>query len=513
MIHEHEVVAAVVAAVNAKMDTKFDELRSELAPKKDPTPTPATLGQMTRESVEGAGGLILFKPCADGDGDGDSILDAHDRELLLKCKNETDVVVFLEPILQRFVDDLDVGFKLFDSQEVPWLGASDVEDHAARKKPDLFGASIFAFNAATRCPDRIADALLRSSCSDEIRASIVSRQGGVNDFRLIKNGFVSLVCEFKTDIGDRANEPLGQLCLYHERVPYVTSFGILGDRHGFWLTVAMSGTVNRITGKVPWSARGSARVLREHIALAKNAVGPAAVAANELSKLLNVTPVDGAAFLGAGATGWVFRVRDNGDATELAMKIVLFENRLGLAQEFDLLKACSADASDVVARVDGVRAVVIIDGVGAAFCYKDVGRRVECTKANVKRVFAALRRLHERGFFHGDARLPNIIDISSTHDDDDAKGDEDTKNGDGFRWIDFMAGARAGIRPDEFARADYTTLSKSFLHLSPRHALSERLIQAIQACSNEAVAGNAPRSDIFLGELVVAVVNEMGGAP
>ncbi|GMF39232.1 unnamed protein product [Phytophthora lilii] len=119
---------------------------------------------------------------------------------------------------------------------------------------------------------------------------------------------------------------------------------------------------------------------------------------------LNVEVVDGDAFLGRGAFGRVFKVRNrNGDV--LALKIVEASSAGRLFREQNALE--SAQHTDLTIRPVGTAAEL---SDGAAMLLSPVGEPISypTTSQDAKTLFDMLWQLHSAGVVHGDPRVPNI---------------------------------------------------------------------------------------------------------
>ena len=123
--------------------------------------------------------------------------------------------------------------------------------------------------------------------------------------------------------------------------------------------------------------------------------------------VFNVKLVDNDAFLGAGATGRVFKVLRT-DNSMVALKIITKDLPL-LMIESNKMRA--AQETGVVATVlEGYN--LLDDGNGAGMLISPVGvsiSRENLTEPIVTSIVRNLFILHRSGLQHGDPRLPNLI--------------------------------------------------------------------------------------------------------
>jgi hypothetical protein len=156
--------------------------------------------------------------------------------------------------------------------------------------------------------------------------------------------------------------------------------------------------------RVPWNAGGSAAKLIDHFR-ERDPISRVLRCVLDTKKMrLHYDPC---AFLGAGATGIVFRVREIDSAKEFALKLVIGENNVELlkrehARNQQISAECVVKACDLV-LCDGIR--------GAGMLMEEVGTKVarETGKKNLNKTLAAMVRLHSIGYVHGDARVANLL--------------------------------------------------------------------------------------------------------
>jgi hypothetical protein len=158
--------------------------------------------------------------------------------------------------------------------------------------------------------------------------------------------------------------------------------------------------------RVPWNAGGSAALLIDHFR-ERDPISRVLKLVLDTKKLhLHHDPC---VFLGAGATGVVFRVRENESEKEFALKIVVGENCVGLlTREYERNQEISAEC--VVKGCDFIR----LDAIGGAgMLMEEVGTKVVPEKVldESNEILAAMVRLHSKGYVHGDARVANLLNF------------------------------------------------------------------------------------------------------
>jgi len=166
--------------------------------------------------------------------------------------------------------------------------------------------------------------------------------------------------------------------------------------------------------------------------------------------------VDGKCYLGSGAFGHVFTVSLQGGDTTLALKAVLRTEPAPFSAEFARMCDLAALKAPIVAPVPGsLRLYEVGEGEGGGFSGGYLMQRVgePHTVGELHRLvaaFDALRALHSFDAVHGDARLPNLLDM----------GDEK------LAWIDLRTAVpTSGEGLVALKRHDAHTLAHSALGL------------------------------------------------
>jgi tRNA A-37 threonylcarbamoyl transferase component Bud32 len=173
--------------------------------------------------------------------------------------------------------------------------------------------------------------------------------------------------------------------------------------------------------------------------------------------VFNVKLLDTDAFLGAGATGRVFKVRRE-DNTMVALKIITSDLAVLMAES---QKMRAAETTGVVATVLE-KYKLLDDGHGAGMLIFPIGEpisRESLTEPTVMDIVRNLFILHRSGIQHGDPRLPNLIQVDGR-----------------ILWIDLMYSM---FDPELRWEKDATILSRSILGLSEKNSLSREISSLI----------------------------------
>jgi predicted Ser/Thr protein kinase len=201
-----------------------------------------------------------------------------------------------------------------------------------------------------------------------------------------------------------------------------------------------------------WTASGSRKVFCDFV---QGGLGEWVTLLSSACSSLKVKTVDHNSFLGAGASGRVFKViSENGEF--VALKIS--KNAPRLFSESTALNA--AKDTGVVAKV--VKSSVRINNnSGAAMIISPVGKTVMRSKLNADQVYKIvynLFKLHSEGLQHGDPRLANIVLYKGK-----------------FIWIDFMD----SIGNYDLWHSDASILACSILNLGDENDLPPHISKLI----------------------------------
>lgn len=257
--------------------------------------------------------------------------------------------------------------------------------------------------------------------------------------------------------------------MYVQRLP-PSARAVLFDRTKCWLIKtfnyraeshsSVASGINYINSieEILWVDSGSERVFLDFIVEALN---PWMHLLWSACNVFSVNLVDNDAFLGAGATGRVFKVL-RADNSMVALKIIRRDLSL-LMVESTKMKA--AENTGVVATV--LEDYKLLDnGNGAGMLISPVGvpmSREMLTEDIVMTIVRHLFILHSAGIQHGDPRVPNLIWSQQR-----------------FLWIDLMYstfGSELGWEKDA------QILSRSILGLSEKSHLSPQISALISQYS------------------------------
>ncbi|KAJ3004174.1 UNVERIFIED_CONTAM: hypothetical protein HDU68_005246, partial [Siphonaria sp. JEL0065] len=278
------------------------------------------------------------------------------------------------------------------------------------------------------------------------------------------------ILESKLEFSD--NESFGQVVQYLQHLPEGSS-AVLFDKKRFWLIRTREKHVVSLIEEVNWGSGGSKIKFVDFVRTpSMNVWGDLILAA---CRHYGVELVESDAFLGAGATGRVFKVHRATDPLKYyALKVVLPANIRSLCTEWEVLDgvALLSTASEPASSVSSLsstssspslaalakRSVVSVEGQfhefenGAALLLYPVGTPVNRQSFNLdslRKIAKAIFALHAAGVRHGDARIENLIQVV------DPEFNE-------LVWLDFMT----SIPHSEFSWSfDASTLSYSILNM------------------------------------------------
>jgi len=366
-----------------------------------PPPSSGTRALGARKARRRLGSRVLQGLPADAIGD--AVLSAAELSQLRGRGDESSVLAFLAGRMKQLRElpaaAEDLGLVLVNSEVLQWLNPGLDDDEPADDdnclKPDWFltWKPFVTFTGRTR--------------------------GGLPEGRLasIQLQYDGCVAEFYEGKKEKMTDSdLGQLISYHDCMPTQCN-GMLLCKTGFSLYRSTETVPERLIERIPWIAAGSKAAIKSHFE---------PVAEPKLLKALRALLSDfgvaldysrpAGAFLGAGAYGRVFAVKDAGGAQQ-ALKVCLYDGEESwaalLQHEHDSVVAAAAAGAPVIATASPLR-LNKPAGYGG-YVLREVGFPVEELKTlpDKKEAFAALAELHARGFTHGDARLPNLLRLSS----------------------------------------------------------------------------------------------------
>jgi hypothetical protein len=417
-----------------------------------PLPTsPAQLAHVSLEALRASGNVIVASPT-----EGTPVLTAAQQAALQTVgehDGEAGVVKFLTPVLARLRLVAGAGGggdadpcrpALVNSERFQWLAPPAAAARAdLRFKPDLFFSWLpfVALRGGADGQGGAADgfyfgalagpALQRERCAPELYEA---KRGRLSD-------------------GD-----FGELVAYHRCVPGRCR-GLLFGAEEFWAYESAHGLPVRLT-KDRWAAGGAEGRLRAFLSAA-SAEPPLVALLRRLLLDLSAAPlhVAGRCYLGSGAFGHVFTVSLPGHDAPHALKAVLRTEPAPFSAEFARMCALAARGAPIVAPVPGSLRLYEADsggGEGGGFSGGYLMQRVGAPHAvgelrRLTAAFGALRALHSFDAVHGDARLPNLLDMGSEE----------------LAWIDLRTAAPAsGEGLAALKRHDAHTLARSALGLA-----------------------------------------------
>jgi hypothetical protein len=450
----NERLRSLLARVDARV-------RADLSPS---SPSPASVGEATLAQLR-TRAAISENPAPGESEDHAPFATQDDITRFAGCMRERDLVAAVAPLLREargfFREDeavLQCARVLGNSEENKWLDALDAPLPPQQwKKPDLF-VTWGPFYRATGAP----------GFGGVIAGALAGRA-------LQHDGCVNELYEAKVGTGSLTSTDFGQLVDYHSRLPGSVWSALFNARE-FWLFHSIDKEPQLLI-KSEWQARGSRALLRSFFADAPEP--PLVHLLRFVARALSVgfvhvectaaTASGGQArnpgtssFLGAGGSSRVFAVRPTGDGGVLrALKVSAALSKSALAYEFDVLRRAAALGAPVIDAVEG--SLTFFEGgdeggggviyYGGGFLLQHVCERAAIrSDAHCVAAFAALRKLHEAGFAHGDARLPNLL----------ARQGADGRQQ--LLWIDLRKAAE-GTTLDAAQRADAEALTASVLKL------------------------------------------------
>lgn len=355
-------------------------------------------------------------------------------ERVAKEKKEAGVVAFLTPFLKRLClppvgDDKGCPLVMLNSEKLPWLINPAVASHRnLHTQPDLF-----------------------TSWAPFVEYRDGDVAGVLGAYALQHAGCVRQLFEAK--LGPLTDSCFGELHSYMSYIPGICR-GMLFNSRDFWLYEANGGHPVRLI-KGAWRCGGAANAIQTFFQSSLPDDPPLVSFTRVLLKRLNVRPhhEGGRCFLGSGATGYVFRVRDDGGNIR-ALKVMPNASHALVTHEFAALQSSARAGASVVPVVDGsLHLLPATGGVsgGGGFLLQDVGEAFQlASPQHCDEAFEALAALHRLCITHGDPRLPNLLRVNSD-----------------VRWID-MREASPLVQGEPLALlvcADVFVLARSVLGL------------------------------------------------
>ena len=418
-----------------RLTAKVDAMLSASAPSKDMT-SPSVLGGRFLKQLANLGSVVDF-----AEGSGPSVLtDELQEKINSESEKEEHITHNLTETLWDIVSSAQpnqpnsLPLMLVNSEMAAWLDHLDKPvDKKNLQKPDFFVSwePFIKFSKLSGTPGHNIAKFL---------------YGGLAHRSLQLDGCVPIVLEGKKTLLDA--EDFADMIDYHSHLPGRVN-GVLFNNDSFWLTKATDRIIYSVV-KCRWTQLGTRSLLQQHFSAVLNAP-PLADLLSQLVRNLNVklvrSPDRKSCFLGAGGSGRVFTVQDNAGQIR-ALKVVANCRGPPLRDEFTLLDKAARDGAPVIPPV--LESLTLIAGLGGGYLLANVGLPITVsTRDWVFRVFESLRLIHEKGLVHGDARVPNVIDVDGE-----------------AQWVDFI-GPSPFFSTTEDARNDMKILTASVLRTQP----------------------------------------------
>ncbi|KAK1929265.1 hypothetical protein P3T76_015217 [Phytophthora citrophthora] len=274
------------------------------------------------------------------------------------------------------------------------------------------------------------------------------------------------------------DEAFGQMIQYLENLTH-TAYGILFDCRSFWLIESYNSAVVKVE-KSTWVSKGSKDALQNFI---MKKLSPCPVFLARACSSLSVDVVEGDAFLGRGAFGYVFKVTLRGRQQVMALKVSCDEEYAARLYGEEEVLSYGQHTGLTVRPVEEVLCIEVdgpddvnYTGLGGALLLSPVGTPLPrpTTHKAVQQLFELLWLLHNKGVPHGDPRVQNVI-VSEGK----------------LLWIDPFRHVLELLEATTKSKArDATILTRSVLHLDHGVALGSVLEQLITNYGNNSTLEN-----------------------
>ena len=412
-------------------------------------------GETMRNSLLRAGNYEYFADV----GSERSVLSENEVAAAMKLKPERELVAYLTPYFQAVCDEVDTGMSFVNSENVAWLPTPSGNDRRLLK-PDF--------------------TIIHGAMASLQNQSVASNFGSpVLD--VIES--LRVVGEVKLKLDD---EGFGELCCYTEMIAQqfgpdkgTIIRGIALDPSRFILVESNSSApFKAIEGSL--SAPGSLELIKKFIGHDDPLTRSFTLLCDALQVREHHNHVSSEgrfrSFLGKGRSGRAFVVTGlDHPGTSVLKVVVSTDNFEKTREEFRRLHdARNASPNHVVrVKVDSFRNGEFLIGTIKYFYHgylmEEVGRPMQSEHLEAEDrelICRSLNALHLDGIYHGDARIPNVVNC-----------------GGHFKWIDLHH--RVSPSADIAMIYDVKTLFESMF--SPRcvdwHALSPLLKQYGETCA------------------------------
>ena len=328
----------------------------------------------------------------------ESVLTQDQLDELQSCDNEHE---FVAAMTLHFENIFPKDVCLVNSEAYGWLKAS-TEHHTL--KPDMF---------------LCYEAMYAEKKPWEPKIGTVRNRRGTDKFGMLSDwelrDCIALTLEAKLEIDIAA---FGQIAKYGSRILYKANatFGstrlMLFDMTHFFLVEAFPGNIFRFE-KFEWTQPGSKQRL-QNFPLYDNTWTDLVKNACQKWNLKIARDENGSSFLGYGAHGRVFRVKEANKEEHLALKVVKEKSEFFLHWEKQTLRMAFNICDGVMPLVNEK------EDLDYALLMSHVGAPVNAKQH--KDVITLLSKLHQHKIHHGDARLRNVVAVGKK-----------------LYWIDFMS--------------------------------------------------------------------------
>mmetsp|Transcript_51793 Transcript_51793/g.78637 ORF Transcript_51793/g.78637 Transcript_51793/m.78637 type:complete len:506 (+) Transcript_51793:115-1632(+) len=378
--------------LNRKVDLLLEATR--VRDRATPQYSPALIGMREKERLSFENRFLAFEERVGEE----SILSVKESADLSLMKNEHQLVAFITPHLEKVFCDLDFECCVYNSEEQTWIEAG-AETTVYNLKPDLIV-----------CHPAIITEKRAFSSQDEVLKNLRQKHsykyGVLSKWKL--RDAIGLTCEANMSIN---NQAFGEVINYASHLCFgkhgsIATRLILFDKTQCWLVESVKGSVSNVT-TFNWLDQGSVALLRGF------------VRQNKMIRVLEEActhfslTLENDSFLGAGAFGHVFRATRSLDKKTVALKIVLEsseskEQTARLEIERYTMKHAYELCPEFVMKIEEDGFTTLQSG--AALILSDVGEHY--SSINPQKIVDSLKRLHNQGILHGDARLENVVCVN-----------------------------------------------------------------------------------------------------
>jgi predicted Ser/Thr protein kinase len=377
--------------------------------RRESSPKPAAVGKCHFNALKIQNNWVKLQ------GQGPPVLLSQDYAAVQTLHNESAVVQYLTPYLQKLVMEAEKGLgkplKLVNSENHPWIRT--IGD---KKKPDMFIAHPAVYKLNKSPADAKYDGenfLFGAPGSHDLRdmmeVPIIEAKPkiGNQDFQAFGEAIDYMSC--LSVLGEVDGVPEDE-----ERI--LSSKGMLIASNGFWLIKFESAIPIHCLHGV-WTDPGSAQAIVDFIQYKRPDLER--VWEDAISHMISIFEVDLiepdyegelSSFLGMGADGRVFRVCDPKDKMQYAMKCVASDKGFkSLRQEYMFHELYGERLSKSKSAAKLHKSYFHDKNKIAGLLFTPVGEELPETKYAMESAVEGLRLLCSAGVRHNDTRLPNVV--------------------------------------------------------------------------------------------------------